>query len=122
MYRAGGLHRGGWPAVVEVARHPEYARGHFREVHGPLHARCSEQTRTVSLGQRFTGAERGLGCHAAPVRALSADQLSLDNRERQAAVLEARGDRFSCAAAAETDDIELVRHYRRSVTIPTPRN
>jgi len=109
--RAGGLHRGGRPAVVEVARHPEHARGHLREVHGPFHARGSEQTRTVSLGQCFTGAEQGLGRHAAPVRALSADQLSLDNRERQAAVLEARGDRFSGDAPVETDDVKLLRHF-----------
>ena len=35
---SGRLHRGGRTAVVEVARHPQHACGHFRKVDGPVHA------------------------------------------------------------------------------------
>ena len=63
----------------------------------------------IGLGQRFARAKQGLGRHAAPVRALAADELPLDNRQRQPAALKARGDRFSGDATAETDDVELLR-------------
>ena len=39
---AGRLHRGGRPAVVEVACHPQHACGDFGKVDGPFHARGGE--------------------------------------------------------------------------------
>src|SRR5262245_36501389 len=93
------------------------ARQNLGEVNAPF-PRGGEQTRAISIGQRFAGAEQCLGQHTAPVRALRADQLSLDNREGQAAVLEARGDRFSRDATTETDDVKLLRHFLLPMTRP----
>ena len=47
------FHRGGRPAVVEVACHPQYACRNLREVDTPLHARSGKHARTIGLGQRF---------------------------------------------------------------------
>ena len=44
------------------------------------------------------------------VRALAPDQLSLDDRQRQPAVLQARRERFSGDATTETDDVKRLGH------------
>ena len=112
----GRLHRGGRPAVVEVACHPQHACRDLGKVDGPFHARGGEDARAIGLAQRFARAKQGLGRHAAPVRALAADQLSLDDRQRQPAVLKARRDRFSGDATAETHDVKLLGQLPYSVT------
>ena len=44
-------------------------------------------------------------------RALAADEFSLDDRQRQSAVLKALGDRLSGDARSETHDVKLLRHF-----------
>src|SRR5262249_16949247 len=45
-----------------------------------------------------------------PVRAFAADELSLDDSERQSAAPKANGDRLSGNAATKADDVELFDH------------
>jgi len=44
------------------------------------------------------------------VSALAADELSLDHRQRQPAVLKAHGNGLSSDATTETNDVEFLRH------------
>ena len=69
--------------------------------------------RAVGVGQRFPGATQRLGRHAARIRALPADEFSLDYRQRQPAALKADRDGLSGDATTETDDIKLSGHMRR---------
>ena len=60
--------------------------------------------------QRLAGAQQRLGRDAAPVGALAAEQLALDDRDAQAALGEARGAVLAGRAAAEDDDVEVGAH------------
>ena len=96
------------PAVVEVARHPQHALRHLRKVDAPSPRARRRGAGAAGLAQRFAGTKQRLRRHAAPVRALAADELPLDHRQRQPAVVKAGGDRFTSDAAAETHDVELL--------------
>jgi hypothetical protein len=104
------LDGGGGSAVVEVARHPEHSVRDAGEVDRPLHSRRREAAGARGPAQRLGRAKQRLRRHASPVRALAAHELSLDDREREAATLEARRERFCRDAAAEANDVKLLRH------------
>jgi hypothetical protein len=106
------LHRGSRPRVIEVACHPPHAFGNLGKIDRPVDERCSKDTSAIGLAQCFAGAKQGLGRHAAPVRALASDQLSLDHRKRQPAVLKTAGDRFSGDATTETHDVIFLFQVR----------
>ena len=57
--------------------------------------------------QRLAGPHERLGRDAAPVGALAAEQLALDDRDLQAAVGEAGGAVLAGGPAAEDDDVEV---------------
>src|SRR5262245_27618883 len=71
-------------------------------------------TGALGFGQGLAGPKQGFGRHAAPVRALATDEFALHDRERQAAVSKAAGQRFSGDSTAETDDIKLAGHFVHS--------
>ena len=97
------------PPVIEVACHPEHALGDLREVDVPLDARGGQGARAKRLLEGLAGPKQRFGGHAAPVGTFAADELPLDDRERDPAALQAACDGFSGDPAAETDDIKLLR-------------
>ena len=90
--RPGGLQRRGGTGVIEFARHPSHACGDLGKVNGPLNAGRGELPGAAGFTQRFARTQQRLRRDASPVRALAADELALDHRERQAAAAQAAGE------------------------------
>jgi hypothetical protein len=84
----------------------------------PLDARRGKKTSAFGLGQGLARPKQGLGRYAAPIGALASDQLSLDNRQRQAAVAKAYRDRLCSHATAETNHVEFPGHAYLRDTLP----
>ena len=59
------------------------------------------------LVERLRGAEQRLRRHARVVGALAADEMVLDDRDREAVLAEAAGAHLAGRAGADHDDVEL---------------
>jgi hypothetical protein len=102
--RPGGL------AAVVVVGHDEVAPGERRRRIDRSGDRLAGPGRLASRLQRLAGAHERLGRDAAPVGALAAEQLALDDRHPQPALGQPRGAVLAGRPAAEDDDVEFAAH------------
>ena len=108
-----------WPASVKALAAPVSSSS--RTIHivrlwtlgvvdGEVHARGRQVARAPGLGQGLGAAEEGLAGHAAPVGALTADQVLLDHRQGKPGVLQLNADGLSGRAGADADDVKFLAH------------
>ena len=75
------------------------------------HRRAGHAGDATSLGQEVRGAHHHLGRDAAPVRALTTDQLRLDADDLETRLRQLAGDLLAARSQADDDDIGLHRGY-----------
>ena len=97
--------------VVQVVDHLVAPREHGRHVE-PVGVNAGNALR---LGKQITGAEQRLRGHARVEGALAADEVLLDERDREPALTEPPGSDLAGRAGADDDDVEAAFGHASSV-------
>ncbi len=108
------LEPGQLPSVVQVRDHVVPPRQHRVDVY----RRHLEPGHASDFVRQLDGTQKRLRRHARPVRALSADEPVLDDRDREAVLAEPAGGHFARDTRAQHNNVELAHiASRRSSSV-----
>jgi hypothetical protein len=110
------LEPGELDGIVEVVDHLVAPRQHGLDVERAAH-RLAHTGHTRCLGEQLARSQQRLRGHTGVVRALTADQVLLDDRDIQPRLTEAASGHLTGGAGADHNDIELFSHDTHSIRL-----